>query len=81
MARVIFLDVPIQEISLRIGDWSQRGVVIRPGMTLDDLLEERRPLYLKYADDAIDCAGKSHDELLFEIRELMKHQSTKVTKI
>jgi shikimate kinase len=69
LARIIFLDVPVEEIKRRIGDTSQRGVVMRPGMTLDDLYAERRPLYLKHADTTIDCAGKTPDELIQEIRD------------
>ena len=68
IARIIFLDVPAEEIKQRIGSMAERGVVIHPGMTLDDLYTERRPLYLKYADAVIDCAGKTQDELLMEIR-------------
>ncbi len=71
IAAVVFLDVPLEEIKRRIGDFSERGVVIKPGMTLDDLFAERRPLYLKHADHVIDCAGKTQDELLQEIRGLM----------
>lgn len=70
MARIIFLDVPLAEIQARIGDTSQRGVVIRPGMTLDDLYHERHPLYMQYADRVITCSGKSQDEILVEIRSL-----------
>jgi len=71
IAKIIFLDVPINGIKQRIGDISERGVVIKPGMTLDDLHVERRPLYLKYADEVIDCFGKRQDELLAEIRVLL----------
>ncbi|MEN8254280.1 MAG: shikimate kinase [Verrucomicrobiota bacterium] len=70
IAKIIFLDVPVGEIKQRIGDTSERGVVIQPGMTLDDLYEERRPLYLEYADVVIDCSGKTQDELLAEMRLL-----------
>jgi shikimate kinase len=70
IANLIFLDVPLDEIKRRIGDYSARGVVIKDGMTLDDLYAERRPLYLKYADVTIDCFGKTQDELLAEIRSL-----------
>ena len=72
IACVIFLDVPPADIRRRIGDWSQRGVVIRPGMTLDDLHAERRPLYRKYTDIVIDCAGQEQDEILAEIRQVIK---------
>jgi shikimate kinase len=62
-AHIIFLDVPVDEIKKRIGSIAERGVVIEPCMTLDDLHAERRPLYLKYADAVIDCSGKGQDEL------------------
>ncbi len=71
MATIIFLDVPLEEIKKRIGDFSERGVVIKPGMTLDDLYAERRPLYLKHADHIIQCSEKMPDELVSEIRILM----------
>ena len=67
IARVIFLDVPLTEIKQRIGDYSERGLVIQPWMKLEDLYTERRPLYLKYADTTIDCAGKGEDTILKEI--------------
>ena len=71
IATIIYLDVPMAEIKRRIGDISERGVVIKSGMTLDDLHDERRPLYLNYADVAIDCSGRTSSELLEEIRKLM----------
>jgi len=71
MAKIIFLDLPVAEVGLRIGGIAERGVVIQPGMTLEDLHAERHPLYLKYADVVIDCFGKPQDELLAEIRALM----------
>ena len=70
MARILFLDVQLEEIKRRIGDYSERGLVIRPGMALDDLYAERRPLYLKHADLVVDCAGKTQDEVLSSIRNL-----------
>jgi len=71
IAKIIFLNVPIEEIKQRIGDTSRRGVVIKPGMTLDDLYVERHPLYLEYADVVIDCAGKPQDQLLKEVIQLV----------
>jgi shikimate kinase len=71
IAQIIFLDLPVDDVQQRIGGIAERGVVIRPGMTLEDLHAERRPLYLKYADEVIDCAGKSQNRLLDEIRNLI----------
>jgi len=71
MATVVFLDLPVDEVERRIGDISERGVVIRPGMTLEELHAERRPLYLEYADITVDCSNKTPEELLREIRARM----------
>lgn len=71
IARILFLDTHLDDIKLRMGDWSQRGVVIKPGMTLDDLYAERRPLYSKYADMAVECSGKDQRTLLSEIIALL----------
>lgn len=73
IAQIIFLDVPIREIRSRIGSMVERGVVIKPGMTLSDLHTERLPLYVKFADHIIGCEGKSQTELLNEIRKIIKH--------
>ncbi len=68
IARIVFLDVPIEQIKARIGDTSQRGVVMKPGMSLDDLYAERHPLYSQYAETVIDCDGKPQDDILSTIR-------------
>ena len=52
IAKTVFLDVPLDEIRLRIGDTSRRGVVIRPGMTLDDLYAELVENSVSIPDDA-----------------------------
>ena len=68
IASLIFLDAALTDVKSRIGDISERGVVIRPGMTIDDLYAERRPLYLKYADVVVECADRSQDDILKQIR-------------
>ena len=35
--------------------------------TFMDVFEERRPLYIKYADHIINCSGKTADEIAMEI--------------
>jgi len=73
IAKIIFLDVPVEEMKRRIGDISQRGVVIKPGMTLDDLYAERRPLYLKYAEEIIECEDQTPNDLVAAIRAFDGH--------
>lgn len=43
---------------------------MKEGQTLRSLYEERLPLYEKYAEDMIDCDGKSIREIVYEICEI-----------
>lgn len=55
---VIFLDVPLSELGKRLENIKTRGITLQPGQTIAGLYQERRPLYLKYADVIIsDDAG------------------------
>ncbi len=63
---VVFLDTPIGKIRSRIDEYS-RGIVMRPGLTLDDVWREREPLYRKTADIIIDCSRMSQTEIAVRI--------------
>lgn len=54
---VVYLKVPLDELSQRIQNLSSRGIAMQPGETLADVLAYRAPLYEKYADLVIDCGG------------------------
>ena len=49
LGTVIYLKVPEKEIERRITNFSTRGIIIKKGKTLQDLYNERIPLYEKYA--------------------------------
>lgn len=49
-AKVIFLDITLNTVLERIGDYSLRGISKRPDQTLVELYEERSGLYARYAD-------------------------------
>lgn len=66
---VVYLKLTCEEIACRLGDLNERGVVLRPGQTLEDLYEERRPLYEKYAHLTVECEGKMLREIVAEIAE------------
>ena len=57
LSRIVFIDLPCEEIERRVADIKGRGVVIDRGKTLPELYDERRPLYLRYADTIIDAQG------------------------
>lgn len=60
LGRVVFIDIDMSELPKRLHtDLFTRGVVIRSGSTLQDLYDERRPLYQKYADITVNTVGLS----------------------
>lgn len=72
---VVYLELPCTELKERLGDLNERGVSIRPGQTLEDLLEERTPLYEKYADLTIHCKEKQIREIVQMIRETVRQHA------
>jgi shikimate kinase len=54
---VIFLDADLATLESRIHNFSTRGLVKRAEQTFAQLFDERLPLYRKYADIKINCAG------------------------
>ncbi len=56
---VVYLYVGFETMKQRIGDYSQRGIVLKSGTTLKDLYNEREPLLRKYADIVINCDGRA----------------------
>ena len=59
IGKVLYLYCSLDTIKLRLGDFSKRGVALKPGQTIDDLYRERCELYEKYADITIDCDGNA----------------------
>lgn len=58
--RFVFLDVSLPELERRITNIRSRGIAFRPGQTLAQLYEERRPLYCRWADITISVPD-GHD--------------------
>lgn len=67
---VIYLKLPYEILNMRLSDIKGRGVVLRPGQTLQDLYEERVPLYEKYADITVDETGLGVEETIEKIVNL-----------
>ncbi len=64
---VVFLDVAYEEVARRVHNFSTRGIACPPGMTLRDVYEERRPLYLRWADVHVMCGSLGHEEVAEEV--------------
>lgn len=54
--KVIYIRLPYAEIERRLSNLATRGVTLRDGQTLQDLYQERIPLYEAEADVVIDAA-------------------------
>ena len=64
---VIYLKLSCESIAARLGDLRERGITLREGQTLQQLYDERVPLYERYADVTVDCENKSIREIVAEI--------------
>lgn len=64
---IIFLDVTLPVLQLRIDNYHTRGLAKRPEQTLADLFKERYDLYTAYADLVIDCSALNQEEVCCQI--------------
>jgi shikimate kinase len=69
---IIFLDVNLETLKVRVSDYATRGLAKRPDQNVDDLFAERSALYRKYADITIDCAGVGHEEVCARIIQALQ---------
>ncbi|MEX2339905.1 MAG: shikimate kinase, partial [Aquisalimonadaceae bacterium] len=69
----IFLNVPPETLRARVGCGSGRGLLMRPGQDFDALLEERLPLYRRYADITVECGNGSEDESYQALKRQLAH--------
>ncbi|MCW5212477.1 shikimate kinase [Desulfobulbus sp. TB] len=63
----LFLDTDLATLESRIDNFNTRGLVKRADQTFAQLFDERLPLYRKYADITINCAGLSPTEVCARI--------------
>lgn len=56
LGRIVFIDVPFEEIERRVTNIKTRGIVFHPNETLMDVYRERQPLYERYADVTVRSA-------------------------
>lgn len=54
ISTVVYLRLSCESLKDRLGDLHERGVVLKPGQTLKDLMAIRGPLYEKYADFIVE---------------------------
>ena len=62
LGKVVYLKVEKEDLFKRLHNIKQRGVVLHPGETLDEMYESRSRLYEKYADYIIDETNASVED-------------------
>ena len=69
---IVYLHVPVTELSKRLGDLKRRGVVLKEGQSLETLFEERRVYYERYAKVTVDVTKKEIGDVLDDMVQKLK---------
>lgn len=72
IATIVYLKVPFEELERRLGNLQERGVVLKDGMTLRDLYNERSPYYDRYAEVIMDETGKDFEQTVKALKEIFE---------
>lgn len=71
IGKIVYLKVSYEEIAKRLANIKERGVVLKQGMTLRNLYDERIPLYEKYADITVNEDGLSAGQIVDYLRTVV----------
>ena len=78
---VVFLDISLDMVCARIGDYSLRGISKRPGQSLLELYEERSALYSRYADLSIRGDALNQEQVCEAVIDELRRIESDVTPI
>ncbi len=71
---VVFLDVSLETVKRRLNNIKTRGVVADKGQSIDEIFYERLPYYRKYADIVLPSDGKTSEETVSDLIEILKNK-------
>jgi len=71
LGRIIYLKVEKKELFKRLKNIKERGVVLQPGESLDEMFDTRELLYEKYADITIEEKNRGIEEVIESITECL----------
>ena len=66
-SEVIYLKAQLDEIKKRLGDIKERGVVLKPGESIEEMYKTRTALYETYADITVDEDGQAIEDTVRKI--------------
>lgn len=64
---VVYLKLELDALSHRLHNIKNRGVVFKPGQNLEDIFNDRSPLYEKYAHIIIEEGSQGPEEVISQI--------------
>ena len=64
---VVYIKTPLRELEKRLKNIHTRGVAMKKGTTVAELMAEREPLYERYAHITADCEGLTAEECVQKI--------------
>ena len=70
---IIYLNVKLEDLNKRLKNIKERGVVLRPGESIEDMYEHRKKLYEKYADITVEETGASIEDTVLLVMNSLKN--------
>lgn len=68
----VYLHIDLATLQARVTNQNSRGLAVAKGTTLQQLYQERLPLYESWATHTVDCVGLSEQELVAKLDVLYK---------
>ena len=74
---VVYLNVPVEELERRIRNMGSRGIAMKPGQTLADVMAYRTPFYEMCAEGGVNCEPgqlleETGNQVLQRVRPLLE---------
>jgi shikimate kinase len=65
----VYLQISLATVMRRVDNWQSRGFSCAPGQTLEQVYQERMPLYQRYADLILPCDDLSSEQVVRQLEE------------
>ena len=69
--KIFYLNVPLDEIKMRLSNIKTRGVAAAHGESIEDIYNCRKPLYERLCDVNLDLTGCSAEDTVSKICEIL----------
>ena len=72
LGRIVYLQLPLEELERRLHNISTRGIAMAPGETLAHIYDYRAPLYRKYADLTVEVGRQTLEETVEQVLNALR---------